>query len=58
MVVSNVKVYGLESAVRGSKFPMATKTEELNGDIVPTTYKLATCERGSGHDQFMYYCAV
>ena len=53
MVVSNVKVYGLESAVRGSKFPMATKTEELNGDIVPTTYKLATCERGSGHDQFM-----
>ena len=53
MVVSNVKVYGLESAVRGSKFPMATKTEELNSDVVPTTYKLATCERGSGHDQFM-----
>ena len=53
MVVSNVKVYGLDSAVRGSKFPMATKTEELNGDIVPTTYKLATCEKGSGHDQFM-----
>ena len=25
----------------------------LNGDIVPTTYKLATCEKGSGHDQFM-----
>ncbi len=53
MVVSNVKVYGLESAVRGSKFPMATKTEDLNSEIVPTTYKLATCERGSGHDQFM-----
>lgn len=53
MVVSNVKVYGMESAVRGSKFPMATEVEELNGEIVPRTYKLAACERGSGHDQFM-----
>jgi len=53
MVVSNVNVYGLESAVRGSKFPMATTVEELNGEIVPRTYKLATSERGSGHDQFM-----
>jgi len=53
MVVSNVKVFGIESAVRGSKFPMATTVEELNGDIVPRTYKLAGCEKGSGHDQFM-----
>lgn len=53
MVVSNVNVYGIENAVRGSKFPMATSTEELNGEIVPRTMKLAACERGSGHDQFM-----
>lgn len=53
MIVSNVSVYGLGSAVRGSKFPMATTVEELDGMIVPTTYKLATCEKGSGHDQFL-----
>ncbi len=53
MVVSNVKVYGMESAVRGSKFPMATEVEKLNGEVVPRTYQLAACERGSGHDQFM-----
>lgn len=53
MVVSNVKVYGMESAVRGSKFPMATEVEKLDGEVVPRTYQLAACERGSGHDQFM-----
>lgn len=53
MVVSNVKVYGMEGAVRGSKFPMATEVEKLNGEVVPRTYQLAACERGSGHDQFM-----
>lgn len=53
MVVSNVKIFGFENAVRGSKFPMAVSTEELNGEVVPRTYKLAECERGSGHDQFL-----
>lgn len=53
MVVSNVSVFGIENAVRGSKFPMAVTTEELNGEVVPRTYKLAECERGSGHDQFL-----
>lgn len=53
MIVSNVHVFGMENAVRGSKFPMATSVEELNGTVVPTTKKLATCERGSGHDQFL-----
>lgn len=53
MVVSNVKVYGMESAVRGSKFPMATEVEKLSGEVMPRTYQLAACERGSGHDQFM-----
>jgi hypothetical protein len=53
MIVSNVNVYGFDSAVRGSKFPMAITVEELNSKIVPTTYKLAACEKGSGHDQFL-----
>ena len=53
MVISNVHVYGLENAIRGSKFPMAVDIEKLNGDIVPTTYKLGNAAPGSGHDQFI-----
>ena len=52
-VMTNVHVYGLENAVRGSKFPMAVDVDKLNGEIVPTTYKLGNATPGSGHDQFM-----
>ena len=52
-VMTNVHVYGLENAVRGSKFPMAVDVDKLNGEIVPTTYKLGNAAPGSGHDQFM-----
>jgi hypothetical protein len=53
MVISNVQVYGLKNAVRGSKFPMAIDIEKLNGEIVPTTYKLGNAAPGSGHDQYL-----
>lgn len=53
MVVSNVNVYGLENAVRGSKFPMATNISLLDGTPTGTTDKLAMSERGSGHDNFL-----
>lgn len=53
MVVSNVHIYGFDNAVRGSKFPMAVTTKELNSEVVSRTRGLAYSERGSGHDQFM-----
>ena len=53
MIVNNVMVYGLRTAIRGSKFPMATNTVDLTGEATATTHKLATCEKGSGHDQFL-----
>ena len=52
-VVSNVKVFGLENAVRGSKFPMSTDVSELSCEITDTVKRLAQSERGSGHDQFL-----
>lgn len=52
-VINNVEVFGIESAVRGSKYPMATDTEAVTGNITPTTYKLATCRVGEGHDNFL-----
>ena len=53
MIVDNVNVYGIENAVRGSKLPMAIDASSLNGEMTERTVKLATCEKGSGHDQFL-----
>lgn len=53
MVISNVHVYGLENAVRGSKFPMAVNIDSLDDKIVNTTKKLGSCKAGTGHDQFL-----
>ena len=53
MVISNLHVYGLENAVRGSKFPMATDVEKVNGEITNTTVKLGSVAPGTGHDQFL-----
>lgn len=51
-VVSSVSIYGLLPSVQASKFPMSTDT---NTSPEPTemTYRLAQCEPGSGHDQFL-----
>lgn len=53
MVIENLQVYGLENAIRGSKFPMATNVTELNSDITKTVKKLASSKKGEGHDQFL-----
>lgn len=53
MVVNNVNVYGLENAIRGSKFPMSTDIDSLNGEVTKTSEKLASCKTGTGHDQFL-----
>lgn len=53
MVISNVNIYGLENAIRGSKFPMSVDIEKLNSDISLTTISLGTSLAGQGHDQFL-----
>lgn len=53
MVISNVNVYGIENAVRGSKFPMAVDIDVLNSDIVERTKKLGQSPVGAAHDQFL-----
>lgn len=52
-VISNIYIYGLDNAVRGSKFPMITDVKNATPVITPTVHKLAKSERGSGHDQFL-----
>ena len=58
MVINNIKVYGIENAVRGSKFPMSTDIESLNSDIVERTKKLGQSPVGAAHDQFLTGCLV
>jgi len=52
MVISNVQIYGLDNAIRGSKFPMITDLSKADSRITPTTVKLASSGKGEGHDQF------
>ena len=52
-MISNVKVYGLEDSIKGSKYPMSIDIDTLNCDITPTVKSLGNCPRGTGHDQFL-----
>lgn len=52
-VVNNWKVFGLEDSVRASKYPMSVNVDDVAFGITDTVCKLANCEKGSGHDQFL-----
>lgn len=52
-VISRVEVYGIESAVRGSKYPMAVDLDKVTEEITATTKVLATAGLGEGHDNFL-----
>lgn len=58
MVISNINVYGIENAIRGSKFPMSTDINSLNSDVVERTKKLGQSPVGAAHDQFLTGCLV
>lgn len=53
MKVENIRVYDLEECIKASKYPMATDTSQCNSNITKTTIVLGTCEKASGHDQFL-----
>ncbi len=52
-VINRVEVYGFKSAVRGSKYPMATDLSKVTEEVVPRTFALAKAIAGSGHDNFL-----
>ena len=52
-VISNVEIYGIESAIRGSKYPMATDLSKVNSEVTKTVMKLGTSRQGEGHDNFL-----
>ena len=58
MLISNVKVYGVEDSVRASKYPMAVDVDACTDEITPRTRALGSCATGTGHDNFLNGCVV
>ena len=52
-VVDNAQVYGLDDSIKASKYPMTIDTESCSPVITPRVWKLAGCQTGTGHDQFL-----
>lgn len=53
MVISNVKVYGLEESIKRAKYPMSTDINKLNSELTKGIKSLANSNKGEGHDQFL-----
>ena len=51
--VENTCVYGLDESLVRAKYPMAVDTKTLTAELTPRIAKLATAEKGAGHDQFL-----
>lgn len=51
--ISKVEVYGLENAIKASKYPFALDVGNVNSDITDRTIRLANCKTGTGHDNFL-----
>lgn len=53
MRITNVEVYGLDNAIRVSKYPMEVEVEKCTPEITKRTKSLASCDMGTGHDNFL-----
>ena len=52
-VISHVNVYGIEDAMRGSRYPMSTDLSDVRAEVGKTQIKLAQCGLGEGHDNYL-----
>lgn len=53
MVISNIKVYGLEESIKRAKYPMSTDIDKLNSELTKGIKSLANSNKGEGHDQWL-----
>jgi len=53
MNIQNAKIYGLDNAIKCSKYPMSIDIENCNSDITDTTRALGRCKQGSGEDNYL-----
>ena len=53
LLIKNFNVYGFNESVKASKYPMSTDLDKPNCDLTDTAIKLAQCEKGTGHDNWL-----
>lgn len=58
MKLENISTFGIEDAVKASKYPMSVDTAKCSTDITDTVKKLGSSKIGHGHDQFLTGCVV
>lgn len=51
--VSNVRVYGLDEAIRAAKYPKAVELDGLTAELTKGIQACSTCPTGTGHDNFL-----
>lgn len=51
--ITNTKVYGLDESIVRAKYPMATDVSKLTSEMTKGVFKLGTCEKGTGHDNWL-----
>lgn len=51
--ISEVFVYNIANAFKGSKYPMSIDTASLNGEFTKNIKKLGSSPKGEGHDNFL-----
>jgi hypothetical protein len=52
-MINNIKVYGINDSIRASKYPKSINISDCSEEITQTVKTLATCQKGTGHDQFL-----
>lgn len=53
MEITNIKVMDIEGCIKASKYPKSINVNDCTVDITETVKKLASCPKGTGHDQFL-----
>lgn len=51
--IDNVKVYGLEQAIKSAKYAKAVDVDSLNCELTKGIKVCANCNTGEGHDTFL-----
>lgn len=51
--IDNVRVYGLNEAIRTAKYPKAVDLDSINSDLTKGIKACANCGTGQGHDNFL-----
>lgn len=51
--VSNVRIYGLDEAIRAAKYPKAVELDGLTAELTKGIKACSTCPTGTGHDNFL-----